>query len=306
MRIWDPHFHVWDVSEGTISGHDPVRLFAPDGNPSYTLSRYEADVAVEGIEASGGVVVEAMSVCHVDEHDAAFASACLAEIDWVSSQLRRSPRDYKLVAPVALESPDAHRKLERIARRPEIRGVRQILNFEPSWPRNERLGNLLRNPGWLRAYPMLEDFGLSFDLQLNPSQLDDAARLVARYRGIPVIIGHLGCPTLEDLRAGDTYWEGMRALADLAHVGIKISMLCYVDREWHRNALVTDAVSRVIELFGVDRCSFASNFPVERHAGWSAARLFAEFENLVSSASATERRKLFADSARRLYAADGR
>ena len=47
VNIWDPHFHIWDVSELTQSGHDPVQLFAPKEDPVYTIDRYENDMAME-------------------------------------------------------------------------------------------------------------------------------------------------------------------------------------------------------------------------------------------------------------------
>ena len=45
VNIWDPHFHIWDVSEVTQSGHDPAQLFAPKEDPVYTIDRYENDMA---------------------------------------------------------------------------------------------------------------------------------------------------------------------------------------------------------------------------------------------------------------------
>lgn len=66
VNIWDPHFHIWDVSEVTQSGHDPAQLFAPKEDPVYTIDRYENDMAMEGFKLTGGVFVEAVSVCHVE------------------------------------------------------------------------------------------------------------------------------------------------------------------------------------------------------------------------------------------------
>ena len=149
--------------------------------------------------------------------------------------------------------------LQQLAADDRVRGVRQILNHEPSWPRNGHLGNLLESTAWQRGFGLLAEHGLRFDLQLNPHQFAAAARLVAAHPQIPVVIDHLGTPTLADLR-GETYWEGMRALADCAHTAIKLSMLPYVDPEWDANALVTESVLRVIDLFGF----FASNYPVQR------------------------------------------
>ena len=68
-------------------------------------------------------------------------------------------------------------------------GVRQILNYEPSWPRNKRLGNLLDNRKWIEGYHVLEDFSLSFDLQINPGQFQRAVQLAADHPRTPVIIG---------------------------------------------------------------------------------------------------------------------
>jgi predicted TIM-barrel fold metal-dependent hydrolase len=301
MRIWDPHFHVWDVSDRTSSGHDPSHLFAPQGNPIYSLTNFESDLAIGGFELTGGVCVEAMSVCHVGHEDAEFSQACLAEARWVSNQLSCSPRAYRMVASAPLESPDIGRILGALARFPTVCGIRQILNHEPSWPRNKRLGNLLDNRNWTEGYRLLEDFGLSFDLQLNPGQFQRAVELVAGLPRIPVIIGHLGCPTLGDLRDGHVYWEGMKAFADLEHVSIKLSMLSYPDPNWHQNALVKEAVLRVVELFGVERCCFASNFPVEGRFGWSPERLYREYRELMYRSSEADQQKLFAESARRVY-----
>ena len=49
---------------------------------------------------------------------------------------------------------------------------------------------------------------------------------------------------------------------------LKISMLCYTDPKWDENAQFVDTVKGLIKLFGVDRCCFASNYPVDTKDGW--------------------------------------
>jgi predicted TIM-barrel fold metal-dependent hydrolase len=88
----------------------------------------------------------------------------------------------------------------------------------------------------------LETLKFSFDLQLNPHQFTAAAEFLKDYPGIPVIINHLGSPTLADLtdeKLQKQYWDGLSALASLPHASIKISMLCYADKNWDQNAAVT-------------------------------------------------------------------
>ena len=301
MKLWDPHFHLWDGSPETTTGHDASQLFAADGNPVYDRHRYESDLAIEGFELTGGALVEAVSVCHIEEDGPRYAEACVAEARWVSEQLASPPLDYVVVASAPLEDPDLPAILGDLADCAGLRGIRQILNHEPSWPRNERRGDFLDQPAWQEGFARLEEFSLSFDLQLNPHQFRKAARLLARHPGTPIVIGHLGSPTLGDLREGTVYWDGLAALADLEQTYLKISMLSYPDGDWDRNSLVRDTVLRALDLFGAERCMFASNFPVEKHVGWRADRLYAAYGDLVSHLDAADRQRLFADTARRAY-----
>jgi predicted TIM-barrel fold metal-dependent hydrolase len=85
---------------------------------------------------------------------------------------------------------------------------------------------------------------------------------------------------------------------------MKISMLAYTDPEWETNPLIKDTVLRVIDLFGVDRCQFASNLPVENLWGWDAKRIYAGFLGLVDNQfSHEDQQKLFADNAKKVYKA---
>ena len=287
MKLWDPHFHVWDASAGV-------------DDAGYGLADYERDVAADGFELIGGTFVEVMSAQHAGVAGQAFADACAAEADWVSRQLGGGRLPYAMVASAPLEFDGVHALLEQLAADDRVRGVRQIINHEPSWPRNGHLGNLLESAEWQRGYRLLAEHGLRFDLQLNPHQFAAAAQLVAAHPRIPVVIDHIGTPTLADLR-GDTYWDGIRALADCGHTTIKLSMLPYVDQEWDTNALVTDSVLRIIDLFGVQRCLFASNYPVDLKSGWPAARLFGAFSRLVGEMADVDRHRLFAGNAMRAY-----
>jgi predicted TIM-barrel fold metal-dependent hydrolase len=305
MEVWDPHFHLWDVTENTRSGHDSSQLFAPDDNPVYSLDLYKQDMlsAGSGFEHSGGAFVEAVSVCHIGVTGDEFASACLAETSWVSKQLSNSNNCFIIISSASLEDVNAGKILTQLAENPLVRGIRQIINYEPSWPRNEQLGDLLSNPRWCEGYAELKIYSLSYDFQLNPHQFIDAVRLVEKHPDTPVIIGHLGSPTINDLTENkDVYWDGLNAFSDQEKTYIKISMLSYIDKNWEQNSLVQETVLRVIDLFGIDRCFFASNFPVENHFGWNADRLYKAFVSLVDCQYKKEdQRKLFADNAKKAY-----
>ena len=305
IEIWDPHFHLWDISEETISGHDSKQLFAPNDNPVYTCDLYEKDILSAGTKYkhSGGVLVEAVSVCHLGVVGDKFTSECLAETNWATKQLRNTSNSYAIVSSASLEDSNSGKTLAKLSENPLVKGIRQIINYEPSWPRNSELGDLLCNPRWREGYAELNRHSLSYDFQLNPHQFKDAVHLVEKNPETPVIIGHLGSPTLHDLIENkDIYWDGMKAFSNQEKSFIKLSMLSYIDSNWDHSSLVKDTVLRIIDLFGIDRCFFASNFPVENHFGWNAERLYKSFLNIIESQySLNDQQKLFAENAKIAY-----
>ena len=269
--------------------------------------------------------------------------ACVPEAAWaLSTQLHpalgKTGKRYVVVASCALEAPNAGDTLQQLARQhelsnaaagsaapggvsseaaipglrnlaPRVVGVRQIVNHEPSWPRNGALGDLLDSAAWRAGFARLKDVGFSFDLQLNPHQFAKAAAFLAGHPATPVIINHLGSPTLPDLAEeakAKVYWDGLAALAALPHVFIKLSMLCYTAKEWTAEPLVVAAVQRVIGLFGPARCMFASNFPVDCNLGhpWPAARLCRAWLDAVCAPldlGPRQVRALFAETAMNAY-----
>lgn len=304
LEFWDPHFHIWDLRPDSVSGHEGQQLIAVRDQPVYGVDAYEADVAAAGPTHTGGAWLEAVSVCHVGQSGTGYTDRCLAEARWVAAQLATSKRDYVLVPTMPLEDPGVDELLARVAAIDGVRGIRQILNHEPSWPRNAVLGDLLDHPGWRAGYAALARHGLSFDLQLNPHQFAAAAALVRATPDVPVIINHLGSPTWADLtERPEGYRRGLRALAACPHTSIKLSMLVYAHADWDQQAAVVDTVHWIVDTFGPQRCCFATNYPVDMVRGWPAERLFTAFRQLAARYSDDEQRQLFAGSARRAYRA---
>jgi predicted TIM-barrel fold metal-dependent hydrolase len=100
--------------------------------------------------------------------------------------------------------------------------------------------------------------------------------------------------------AGLQAWRvGMQALAQQQNVAVKISGLAMLDWQWTLDSL-RPFVLQTIELFGTERCLFASNFPVDRLFG-SFARHYGAYQTLTATLSATERAQVFVTNAERIY-----
>jgi predicted TIM-barrel fold metal-dependent hydrolase len=117
--------------------------------------------------------------------------------------------------------------------------------------------------------------------------------------GIPVYLEHTGMPHDHSPDGVERWREGMRALASAPNVVCKISGLGNTianSTEEKARPYVLDA----IEIFGCDRCMFASNFPTDRQFS-SMKAIWDAFFSITAKFSDDERDKLFAANAIRHY-----
>jgi predicted TIM-barrel fold metal-dependent hydrolase len=157
----------------------------------------------------------------------------------------------------------------------------------------------LHNDQWVRNYGLLKRHGLSFDLQIYASQMEEAARLAGRHPDIPLVLVHAGMPVDRDPASIELWRTGLKALAEVPHVMIKISGLGMVDWTWTPDS-IRPFVLTIIDTFGTDRAMFGSNFPVDRlYSSYDV--LFDAFKDITRGFSHDERRDLFARNAERFY-----
>lgn len=199
-----------------------------------------------------------------------------------------------------LRWPDIAAKLEaHLTASPRFRGIRMM---------NRRVGELkaaddratpMSDPAWQRGLDVLTRLGLSFDLQSPPPFMDEAAQVFARNPNTNVIVTHCGIP-LDRSPAGIESWRrGMKKLAALPNLAVKISALATSDHHWTIESF-RPFVLECIEYFGADRAFFASNWPVDSLYG-SFDAIFDAYRSIIAGFSEAEQRKLLHDNACRIY-----
>lgn len=292
--IVDPHMHLWDLDrhyyawlQDTPLPNNPAGDMSGIAYKSYGLDDYLAD-------AKGWNVVQVVHVeCGLPPKDQ------LSETDWLQSIADQRGVIGGIVAGANLDDPDVEAMLEAHAAREAVRGVRQIVNWHEDPTKTYGPTDKLLDPQWRKGFALLAKYGLSFDLQLYASQMATAAQLADAHPDIPLIVNHAGMPTDRD-EAGLAAWrDGLAELAKRPNVSCKISGLAMVDRSW-TTASLKPFVLQVIETFGVERCMFASNFPVERAHG-NFGGFYAAYDAITADFSDDERETLFAGTARRVY-----
>ena len=139
-------FSIWNTEE---DGHHDVAILGGspvEGHANYHIGHVEAHL--DNVDARfkhvGGVFLEAMSVCFVDTPAVQHQANCLTEAKWAANDIAtRSSRQYVLVPTACLEDEAVAAVLAELAKDPNVRGIRQIVNHEPNWPRQGNTGCLL-------------------------------------------------------------------------------------------------------------------------------------------------------------------
>jgi len=292
--IVDCHQHFWRLGEGNypwLEESQPARhRYGPAGaiQKDYLPADYRDDTA--GFEITATVHVEA-------EWNPADP---VAETRWLHDLAAAEGRPNAIVAQAWFARDDIAAVLACHAAFPLVRAVRQKPAATPS-PEQYQPGlpGSMSDPVWQRGYGLLATHGLHYELQTRYWHLSEAAALARDFAHIPIVLNHAGVP--EDRgELGLAAWRaGMEELAEQPNVKVKISGIGEAGRPWSlaRNGPI---VREVIRIFGVDRCMFASNYPVDRLVG-SFATIFNGFLAMTEELSDGDRRKLFHDNAAATY-----
>jgi predicted TIM-barrel fold metal-dependent hydrolase len=155
------------------------------------------------------------------------------------------------------------------------------------------------DPNWRRGYALLVRHNLSFDLQTPWWHLAEAGELARDYPDTQIILNHTGLPADRSDEGLLRWHQAMRLLAGEPNVACKVSGLGQPGRPWTVESN-RPVVLETIDVFGVERCMFASNFPVDRLVA-DFDTIFGGFKTIVADLSAAEQAALFHDNAVRIY-----
>jgi len=264
MHVWDPHAHYYPW----LCDERPIVFRYGDYSKlrrRYLVDDYRADTA--GWRVSHAVYIEA----EWDPRDP------LGEMEFVARIRKGTGLPTVAIAQAWLDRDDCAEVLAAHARLPFVRGVRH----KPG-------PGMMDDGRWREGYARLAPLGLHFELQAPFPQLGEAARLARDFPGTTIVLNHAGLPSAHAIRG----WRAaMAGLAACANVAVKISGMGAPDRELVLGAL---------ELFGVERAMFASNYPVDSLRA-SFTTIYSGFEEITRGMPEAQCRALFHDNAVRIY-----
>jgi len=280
-RVVDAHVHIWDPAR---TDWYPYLAHPPQqgaGDPSRMYRRF--DVAMYRAESAAWNVEKFVNVAAATGRHSVDETLAL---DRTASD-HGGPDAIIGGLPPTESAAEAIELIDRQMAAARFRGVRQMGGF----------GLPLPDASVLLA---LQERGLVFELMTHADQLAAAAAHLAGFGGLTVVVEHTGWPRSDSEEEYALWRRGIDALAALGdHVVCKLSGLAMPFGSTHADVLGR-WLEYAIEAFGVDRCLFASNFPVDVQCG-TFDELYSTFSAVTAGLDAAARDKLFAANATRVY-----
>ncbi len=280
-RVVDAHVHLWDPARTDwypyLSGRQQLNM----GDVTGMARRFDVPTYLD--EAAGWNVQKIINVA------AATGPHSIDETLELDQRAEADGHPDAIIGglPATGSVAEAVGLLDRQMAAARFRGVRPMGGLDGPLPHDDVL----------RA---LHERGLLFELMAHPDQLAAAAVGLQAHEELVVVVEHTGWPRSSATDERALWAAGMAALADLGdHVVCKLSGLAMP-----LGAMTPDAfapwIEPAIEAFGVDRCLFASNFPVDGMHG-TFDELYTCYATLTEGLDDMARDKLFAANAERIY-----
>jgi len=200
-----------------------------------------------------------------------------------------------------------------------VKGIRHSLAFSPDEvPHSAGCSekSMALTQTFQEGIALLEKYDFSFDTWLYHTQLDDLCAIAKKFPNLCIITDHVALPLgigRFDRETTFPDWaEGIKRLSKFPNVLMKLSGLgmCVGGFNLHKRdkppsssdlaKLWRPYIEHCIECFGVDRCMFASNFPVDK-VSCGYTQMWNAFKKIVSDRSEQDKQQLFYETAKRAY-----
>lgn len=267
LEFVDAHVHYWQPS-------------VHDWYPALRTRPIYRDILPGDFPPSGG---------HVHVSAVSAPQSVLDETRWLDQLRTETGFPSAIIGTIDPAAPLAaiERSLQDQAESPAFRGIRVFSGLDPEGDTTLKLFQVLARHDWV------------FDIVCRPGDIPSYLPAIRRSPDTTFVLEHVGWPDGDEPEQFHQWREAIARLAAFENIDCKISGLGMVLKTTEPDRL-RPWVETCLELFGVERCFFGSNFPVDSVAG-TYNDLISAYRQVIAPFSAEEQSRLFAANARHRY-----
>lgn len=188
-----------------------------------------------------------------------------ADTDWLLELAEGEEMIFAVVGWVDLHHPRALERIEELATRAKLAGLRPMVQNRPA--------DWYDDPALDPALTRVAELGLVLDALVRVAHLASLDRLAARHPSLRIVIDHAAKPHIAALRGFEEWRSAIAPLSCRPNVQCKISGLLS-ERGDRPLEAVLPYIEALLALFGPERLMWGSDWPVLEasgdYAGWLA------------------------------------
>ena len=272
--LLDTHHHLWRVERGDYFWMSPDLPIARDFMPE--------DLAPLLRQAGVGKTILVQAADTEAETD--FLLDIAASCDWVAG----------VCGWLEMDSEDFPARLDHYRKNAYFKSFRPMLQdlSEDDW--------ILR-PRVLKNLSYVAETGTAFEILTRPPQLPYAVEAVKRTPGLKAVVNHISKPFIASGEM-EPWASQIAELREFPRIYCKLSgMITEANADWTPEDL-RPYVAHVLDVFGIERVMFGSDWPVALLAASSYGDVVNALRTVVGPLLSVDgHRKLFRDNGARFY-----
>jgi len=173
------------------------------------------------------------------------------ETKWLEEVFIQTGIPNAIVGHVDLRAPNAREVIEKHLKYQHFKGIRDF-----------SYGDYLVNKDFRKGFALHEEYNLISSIAVRWEEMEKLVDLATSFPNIIIILDHAGNPEYRTEEYFNNWKSEMTKISKMDNIICKISGLGMSDHNWTIES-ITPYVETCLELFGISRTIFATNWPVD-------------------------------------------